>query len=272
MNTDAAGVTPEPGTTPEPDGAGDDKGDALAALLAAGAEDMSEPENDGEGRKSTKRSRPGSEEQQVRRAGPARGVVLAAARVRCMACICWRDNLPFAFFYVLVFYVYAGGTICRLPFSMSWFEQSQSCSASPGLLKTAAHVTSAGCVCAESRTKLFAALSCSVDHCWLQGDDDESRDYSNCRPLHTQPNALLAAAAAAASADGDGAEALLGSDWRKQHVLYGNDNHYMFFRCATAVLAQQPGCCCWHSVLVVCVCVRALVGGCRRRPDAALVA
>lgn len=87
-------------------------------------------------------------------------------------------------------------------------------------------------------------------HCWSQGDDDESRDYSNCRPLHTQPNALLAAAAA--SADADAAEAPLGSDWRKQHVLYGNDNHYMFFRCAAAVLAQQPGCCCWHSVLVMC--------------------
>lgn len=127
MNTDAAGATPEPGTTPEPDGAGDDKGGALAALLAAGAEDMSEPENDGEGRgksKSAKRSRPGSEERQQ--------------------------------------------------------------------------------------------------------DDGESADYSNCRPLHTRPNALLAAAAA--SADAEGAEAPLGSDWRKQHVLYGNDNHYMFFR------------------------------------------
>jgi len=31
-----AGVTPEPGTTPEPDDKRDDKGDALAALLAAG--------------------------------------------------------------------------------------------------------------------------------------------------------------------------------------------------------------------------------------------
>jgi hypothetical protein len=123
MNTDAAGATPEPGTTPEPD----DKGDALAALLAAGEQDMSEPENDGDGRKSksAKRSRPNSEER--------------------------------------------------------------------------------------------------------QREEDDSGEYVNCRPLHTRPNALLAAAAASADAD---AEAPLGSDWRKQHVLYGNDNHYMFFRCA----------------------------------------
>jgi hypothetical protein len=61
MNTDAAGATPEPGTTPEPD----DKGDALAALLAAGEQDMSEPEpeNEGRGKSKGKRSRPGSEEQ-----------------------------------------------------------------------------------------------------------------------------------------------------------------------------------------------------------------
>lgn len=64
MNTDAAGATPEPGTTPEPD----DKGDALAALLAAGEQNMSEPEPDNEnGRGKSKgksqRSRPGSEEQ-----------------------------------------------------------------------------------------------------------------------------------------------------------------------------------------------------------------
>lgn len=120
MNTDAAGATPEPGTTPEPD----DKGDALAALLAAGAEDMSEPENDDNRKsKSAKRSRPGSEEQR---------------------------------------------------------------------------------------------------------EDEDSGDYTNCRPLHTRPNALLAAAAASADAE---VEQPLGSDWRKQHVLYGNDNHYMFFRC-----------------------------------------
>lgn len=124
INTDAAGATPEPGATPERDGAADDKGDALAALLAAGAEDMSEPEND-EPRgksKSAKRSRPGSEERQ-------------------------------------------------------------------------------------------------------QDDGESTGDYSNCRPLHTRANALLAAAAATADA-----EAELGCDWRKQHVLYGNDNHYMFFR------------------------------------------
>jgi hypothetical protein len=52
-------------------------------------------------------------------------------------------------------------------------------------------------------------------------------DFSNCRPLHTWPNALLAAAAASADAEA----AATGSDWQKQHVLYGNDNHYMFFRC-----------------------------------------
>jgi hypothetical protein len=63
MNTDAAGATPEPGTTPEPD----DKGDALAALLAAGEQDMSEPEpdNEGRGKSKGKRSRPGSEEQRA---------------------------------------------------------------------------------------------------------------------------------------------------------------------------------------------------------------
>jgi len=124
MNTDAVGATPEPGTTPEPDGAGDDKGDALAALLAAGAEDLSEPENDGEGRKGSKgakRSRLASEERRQ--------------------------------------------------------------------------------------------------------EEDAAGDYSNCRPLHTRPNALLAAAAASADA-----EAAPGADWRKHHVLYGNDNHYMFFR------------------------------------------
>jgi hypothetical protein len=69
-----------------------------------------------------------------------------------------------------------------------------------------------------------------------QGDDDVSRDYTNCRPLHTPPNALLAAAAASADADMLAEEAPLGSDWRKQHVLYGNDNHYMFFRCAVTGL------------------------------------
>jgi hypothetical protein len=132
MNTDAAGATPEPGTTPEPD----DKGDALAALLAAGEQDMSELENDGEGRKSksAKRSRPNSEEQ--------------------------------------------------------------------------------------------------------QREEDDSGEYVNCRPLHTRPNALLAAAAA--SADADASEAPLGSDWRKQHVLYGNDNHYMFFRCVLSGLLCRP--------------------------------
>lgn len=95
MNTDAAGATPEPGTTPEPDGAGDDKGDALAALLAAGAEDMSEPDNDGEGRKSTKRSRPGSEVQQVRCAGPPRGVGGGAGRSLCAmyGVPGWQDNV-----------------------------------------------------------------------------------------------------------------------------------------------------------------------------------
>lgn len=127
VNTDAAGVTPEPGTTPEPDAATADKeGDALAALLAAGAGDLSEPDNDADARgksKSSKRSRPASEEQR-------------------------------------------------------------------------------------------------------QEDDDAAGDYSNCRPLHTRPNALLAAAAASADAE----TAPPGSDWRKHHVLYGNDNHYMFFR------------------------------------------
>jgi hypothetical protein len=134
--TTEPGVTPEPGTTPEPDGAGDDKGDALAALLAAGAGDLSEPDNDADNggprgkSKSSKRSRPGSEERRQQR----------------------------------------------------------------------------------------------------QEEDEESGgDFSNCRPLHTRPNALLAVAAASIDAE---EEAPLGSDWRKQHVLYGNDNHYMFFRCA----------------------------------------
>lgn len=130
MNTDAVGATPEPGTTPEPDGAGDDKGDALAALLAAGAEDLSEPENDGEGSKGAKRSRLASEERRQ--------------------------------------------------------------------------------------------------------EEDAAGDYSNCRPLHTRPNALLAAAAASADA-----EAAPGADWRKHHVLYGNDNHYMFFRCVCVLLTAR---------------------------------
>jgi hypothetical protein len=50
-------------------------------------------------------------------------------------------------------------------------------------------------------------------------------DYSNCRPLHTLHNALLAAAAATEDAEAPG------KNWEKQHILYGNDNHYMFFRC-----------------------------------------
>jgi hypothetical protein len=43
-----------------------------------------------------------------------------------------------------------------------------------------------------------------------------------CKPVLTQPSA--AAAAGAAAADGGA------FDPAKQHVLYGNDNHYFFFR------------------------------------------
>jgi hypothetical protein len=73
---DAAGVTPEPGTTPEPD---DNKGDALAALLAAGAGDMSEQEGDGnEGgrggaRQRGKRGRFVSEERSKQEDGDSEG-------------------------------------------------------------------------------------------------------------------------------------------------------------------------------------------------------
>eukprot|EP00878_Enallax_costatus_P007439 GHUV01007791.1.p1 GENE.GHUV01007791.1~~GHUV01007791.1.p1 ORF type:complete len:1062 (+),score=409.26 GHUV01007791.1:105-3290(+) len=113
--TDAAGQTPEPGTTPEPEDK-DDKGDALAALLAAGAGDMSEHEGD----------------------------MVKKSDLRDM----------------------------------------------------------------------------SVDR--SKRDDSEGepdRYYHVCKPLNTRANA----AAAASDVQPD-------FDWRKQHVLYGNDNHYFFFR------------------------------------------
>eukprot|EP00775_Hariotina_reticulata_P006274 gene6274-6513_t len=116
-----AGVTPEPGTTPEPEDKRDDKGDALAALLAAGAGDLSEPE-DGK-----------------------------SARIRDM-------------------------------------------SVDPGSKQPA-------------------------DPEDQHGDYD--RFYNVCKPVSTRANAL--AAAAALAQDGD-------FDFHKQHILYGNDNYYFFFR------------------------------------------
>lgn len=48
-------------------------------------------------------------------------------------------------------------------------------------------------------------------------DEDMDRFYDICKPLNTR------AAAAAAAASG-------AADWRGQHVLYGNEQHYFFFR------------------------------------------
>ncbi|WIA19087.1 hypothetical protein OEZ85_003737 [Tetradesmus obliquus] len=120
--TDAA-QTPEPGTTPEPD----DKGDALAALLAAGAGDLSEHEGDG-----------GSKPH-------------------------LRDM-----------------------------------SVDPGRQHEESH------------------------------EAEPDRFYNICKPLNTRANA--AAAAAAAAAGGADFDAAAPFDHHKQHVLYGNDNHYFFFR------------------------------------------
>jgi hypothetical protein len=47
------------------------------------------------------------------------------------------------------------------------------------------------------------------------GEIEPDRFYNICKPLNTRANAAAAAAA---------------FDPLKQHVLYGNDNHYFFFR------------------------------------------
>lgn len=53
------------------------------------------------------------------------------------------------------------------------------------------------------------------------------RFYNVCKPLNTRANAAVAAAADTGTAAASDAAAV---DPHKQHVLYGNDNHYFFFR------------------------------------------
>jgi hypothetical protein len=54
------------------------------------------------------------------------------------------------------------------------------------------------------------------------GEGEPDRFYNVCKPLNTRANAAAAAAAGGADVEP--------FDHHKQHVLYGNDNHYFFFR------------------------------------------
>lgn len=101
---------------------------------------------------------------------------------------------------------------------------------------------------ARSRGKAKRSRMVSEERRQQDDDNDgDGGDYSGCRPLHTRPNALLAAAAATADADAAAAAAAAtpGSDWSKHHVLYGSDNHYMFFRWGSGTVGLQAIGRCW---------------------------